>query len=232
MSRPSGSVEAGRRAICTVGSSTGLRKRRQEPCSRCSEQDRPQPLSIERVGGPSTGTGGRLMSRLRPRDGSKSILVPDIAKEKARSHGVELKIIRRWKSFKTRRPSLRIRPTDSMAFDSRWVRPSHPRARVTLPARALRCADVYGFWITVRPKKGWRQGRDAMVSSDKQTWRMTNGSDVSRRGQFTVVKPVTEDRLCLRDSSRWKDSGLSETTGEPGWLHGHGKPDERVTAVI
>ena len=76
MSRPSGSEEAGRRVICTVGPPTGVRTIRQGPCSRRSEQDRPQPPSIERVGGPSTGTGGRLLSRLRPSDGSKSIPVP------------------------------------------------------------------------------------------------------------------------------------------------------------
>ena len=145
MSRPSGSVEAGRWGICTVGSSTDMRTSRQEPCSRRSEQDCPQSPSMESGGGLSTEAGARSLLMLRPRDGSKSIPVPMIAKERARFHGVEFKIIRCWKSFKTLSPCPRVRPADSMALDSVGTRPRRPRARVKLRAPALHGrVGVYG----------------------------------------------------------------------------------------
>ena len=177
MSRPSGSVEAGRWGICTVGSSPDMRTSRQEPCSRRSEQDCPQSPSMASGGGLSTVAGGRSLPMLRPRGGSKSIPVPMIAKERARFHGVELKIIRRWKSFKTgalgRGPERRT--------PRRWIRwgpvpvALAPELNYAPPryTGALGCTAVYGFWMTIWRQKGWWEGCDAMVSSDQRTWWVT-----------------------------------------------------------
>ena len=135
MSQPSGSVAAGRPGIYNLGPSTDLGTRRQEPCSCCDEQGCLRPPSIKRVGRSSTGSGGRSLSRLCPSDRSKS--TPVIAKEKARFHGGELKIIGRRKSFKTCRPRLRALTTDDSKLGSMGTRPRRPRARIKLRARRV-----------------------------------------------------------------------------------------------
>ena len=175
MSRPSDSVEASRRGVRTVGSLTNLGISRHEPCSRCREQGCLRPPSIKRVGRSSTGSGDGSKSRQHPSDGSKSI--PAIARDKARFHGGELKISKRWKSFKTgalgRGPERRT--------PRRWIRwgpvpvALAPELNYAPPryTGALGCTTVYGFWMTIWRQKGWWEGCDAMVSSDQRTWWVT-----------------------------------------------------------
>ena len=143
MSRPSGSVEADRRGIRSVGSSSDFRTRPHEPCLRCDEQDCPQPPSIRRVGRPSTGVGGRSLSRLRPSDASKKS-VPVIAKEKARSHGVEFNVTACRQLFQcvpsARTPELKAwHPTSSSKL---VARPLHALASPSYNTRVAVCGCV------------------------------------------------------------------------------------------
>ena len=58
------------------------------------------------------------------------------------------------------------------------------------------------------------------------------GSDTSRKGEITGVKPGAGRLLFLGSAVRWKDSRTSDIPGELGPLHGNGKLDERVAAVV
>lgn len=64
MSRPSGSVEACRQDVRTVGSWTNLGTSRHEPCSRCGEQGCLRTPSVKRVGRPLTGSGGQVVVKV------------------------------------------------------------------------------------------------------------------------------------------------------------------------